>query len=277
MFHVLCFLATTPLFAQATQFYLEDKIGEGPSAQGLAARIYLVAEPQAKSQVQEALYAAVDHARQSLTAIQKELADIEQKGSGSFMVSAELAKVVQAGLELSKKTGGQFNIAASGDYKKISVSTKSNTLKLNGEGLRIGLDPILKGFLADLIAEDLVKAGWVNVLVKVENVYVTRGNDVNKPWRIPVVIPSEKMAKRVLYYQAKKETAAGATWSIQKGSAPVSDLNSVTIFSHRGIDSEGLATALFKMGSTEGKKFLSRNRHLGAILVDNQGNLTNVP
>lgn len=269
--HGLWSMVYSPLYAQPTQFYLEDHLNDG-----VQARIYLIALPQARPQVQEALYASVDHARQAQDTIQRELADIQQKGAGSFMVSAELAQAMSAGVELSKKTNGQFNIASQGDYRKIKVNPKSNTLKLNDTNIQIGVDAILKGFLADLIADDLVRAGWPNVLVKVENVYVTRGNDANAPWRIPVVVPSEKIAKRVLYYQAKKESAAGATWTAKQDATTASDLNSVTVFSHRGIDSAGLAPAVLKMGSVEGKKFLARNKSLSAILVDHQGNLTNV-
>lgn len=261
------FVATT-LFAQATQFYLEDNLGDN-----LQARIYLVAQPQAKAQVQEALYTAVDHARQALTTIQQELTGVQQK-SGSFMISAELAKAIDAGLTLSRKTNGLFNITTSGDYKQIKVSTKSNSLKLKGT-VQIDLDPILKGYLADQIANDLVQAGWANCLVKIGQVYVTRGNDTNAPWRIPVVIPSEKIAKRVLYYKTKQIQAAGATWSAPPTESP--ELKSVTIFSSSGADSEALANAVFKMGMETGKKFLARNRNLSAIFVDHQGNLTNIP
>ena len=260
----------SPLFAQSTQFYLEDSIG-----QGLTTRIYLVGQPEAKAQVQEALYAAVDHAREAAAKMQSELDGInQQKTKGNIMVSAELAQAVHAGLELSGKTKGAFDLTA-GSFRKVKVNLRNNSIKISGANIQIDLAPILKGFLADLIADDLVKSGWPNCLVKIENIYVTRGSDIQKPWSIPVVVPSEKVAKRVLYYKTKMDQAAGATWSPTAAASP--DLKSVTVFSKSGANAEGLASTVYRMGLEEGKKFLSANKSLSAILVDNQGNLTNVP
>lgn len=269
----LALLAMTTLYAQATQFYIEDDIGAGHKA-----RIYVVGEPQAKEAVQEALYAAIDHARAALTKMESELVSINQKGSqGKHMVSPELARAVAAGVELGRKTNGLVDITTNGNYTKIKANMRSNTIKIGEGNVPLNLDPILKGFLSDLIADDLHAAGWTNCLVKIGNVYVTRGNDATAPWRIPVVVPSERIAKRVLYYQAKGAKAAGATWSGPKEATGGAGLNSVTVFSASGADSEGLANAVLKMGMEEGKKFLARNKNLSAILVDSDGKLTNIP
>ncbi|MBI4124567.1 MAG: FAD:protein FMN transferase [Deltaproteobacteria bacterium] len=266
-------MVTGPLHAQSTQFYIEDDIGTGHKA-----RIYLVGQPQAKAMVQEALYAAIDHARAATAKMESELTAInQQKGQGKHMVSPELASAVAAGLELGSKTNGLVDITGVGNYKRIQANLRSNTLKIKADNVQLNLEPILNGFLADLIANDLSAAGWGNCLVKIGNVYVTRGNDASAPWRIPVVVPSEKIAKRVLYYQAKQEKAAGATGQVGKEISAGAGLNSVTIFSASGADSEGLAAAVLKMGMEEGKKFLARNKNLSAIFVDSQGNLTNVP
>ena len=263
-------LAMTTAFAQSSQFYLEDKLGEG-----LQTRIYLSANPEAKSQVQEALYAAVDHARDSLNKMQTELDGINQKKvKDNFMISEELAKAIQAGLNLCEKTEGRFDITTGGSYKKIKVDTKNNSLKITADGMQINLQPMLKGFLADLIADDLAKAGWGNALVKIAGVTVTRGNNDHTPWTIPVLVPSEKVAKRVFYYKTKQEQAAGATSPPASG---MSDLKSVTIFSKTGADSEGLAATVLNMGMEEGKKFMAQNKNLGAVFIDSQDNLTHVP
>lgn len=269
----LLFLVSRLLHAQATQFYIEDEVGGGHEA-----RVYVVGQPQAKAMVQEALYAAIDHAREALTKMESEVADINQKGGkGKQLVSPELAKAVAAGVALGEKTNGLVDITGNGNYKKIDVSIRSNSLTIKADQVQLNLKPMLKGFLADLIADDLTASGWANCLVKIENVYVTRGNDANAPWRIPVVVPSDKTAKRVLYYQAKHDKAAGATGSSRQDASASADLNSVTIFSASGADSEGLANAVLKMGLEDGKKFLARNRKLSAIFIDSAGNLTNVP
>lgn len=258
-------------FAQATQFYLEDAVGPG-----LKVRIYLIAQPQAKEEVQRTLYATVDHARNALTKINQGLQALNrQKSEGTFMIDADLAKALHAGAALSEKTNGEFDVTRAGLYKKVKVDVKDKEIKIKANGVQFNLDYILKGFLGDLMAEDLAAAGWTNTLIKVGEVYVTRGNDVNAPWRIPVVVPGENIAKRVLYYQATGEAAAGATWVPAAEAA--SDLKSVTIFAKSGAESQGLANTISHLGFEKGKQFLARNKSISAILVDTQGNLTNLP
>ncbi|OGQ04505.1 MAG: hypothetical protein A2W61_07530 [Deltaproteobacteria bacterium RIFCSPLOWO2_01_44_7] len=276
-------------FAQSTQFYLEDRLNDK-----LKVRIYVAGEVSAKTQVQETLYKAVDHARETLNKLDvsnpsSELAKINQKKTaGNFTVSPELAKAIEVSLDVSRWTKGAFDItfdSKEGNFREIKVNSDSNELKIKIDNMTINLRHVTKGILADLIADDLGNAGFKNCLVKVGSVFVTRGNDVSGPWKIPVIAPSDKLAKKALLYKATDVSAA--TLTTNDGSIDVvdprnksratSDLKSVTVFTQSGTKAEGLAAAVYVMGSNDGKKFLEKNSNLRGVLGDKEGNLTHIP
>ncbi|MDO8519717.1 MAG: FAD:protein FMN transferase [Deltaproteobacteria bacterium] len=272
--------------AQATPFYMEDNINNQ-----IKVKIYVVGDASAKTQIQEALYASVDHAKAVAAKLNandptSELGAINQKKTkGEYMVSEELAKAVEIGLAVSNWTHGFFDITFDSiipNHKKIGINRKNNALKIKDYNMVIDLRYMLKGFLADQIAEDLNNAGWKNCFVKVGNEYVARGNDVNEPWKIPVVTPNSKLAKRVLLYKASDVGSGTSTYNDsivdpKTKSAATSDLQSVTVFTQTAAKAEGLATAVYVMGSVEGKKFLEKNKNLRAVFADSEGKFTPIP
>lgn len=235
-------------------------------------KVYVLGETTEQPQVQKSLYTAVDHAQRFLKNINakdpnSELAQINKiNAKGTFPVSHELGRAIETGLAVSKKTNGVFDITRPSNqsyYKKIKI--KEGALSLKAAGIVIDLDDLSAGLLADLIADDLVNAGWNDCLVKVGDAYVSRGSDLYNPWKIPVVVPGNTQAKRVLYYKAKGG-ASGATW---KGS--------VTAFAPSGAESIGIAAALHLMGIEGAKNFLAGNKNLRALFIDDHGNVTHIP
>lgn len=275
--------------AQATQFLLEDKIGGK-----FTAKIYVVGDAGAKNQIQESLYKSMDHANATfkkldITNPNSELGAINaKKVSGVYMVSPELAQAINDGWEASEWTKGLFDItyeSPKGSYKDIKIKTKTNELKIKQDGIIINLGYILRGVLGNQIADDLNAGGWKNVLVKIEDVFVARGNDVNGVWRVPIITPTEKFAKRALYYKATDLSAA--TLTTNRGPINIvdgetkqqaqSDLKSVSIFLANAAKAEGLACGVYVMGLQKGKDFILKYPDLRAVLADTQGQLTFVP
>ena len=262
----LLFLSQTAV-AKKTQFYLQDQLdGE------LMAKVYVIGETDQQQQVQKSLYTAVDHARRFLKTIdrkdpQSEISRLNQMNvKGVFPISPELARGVETGIEISKKSNGMFDVTSASNtplYKKVSL--KNGELKLGSEGIVLTLDNITEGLLADLIADDLNNAGWSDALVKVGGAYVSRGSDSQGPWNIPIVVPGSTRAKRVIYYKAK-DGASGATWK-----------KSVTVFAPTGAKALGYANALHRMGIEEAKKFIAGHKELRAVFIDSQGNVTHIP
>ncbi len=287
---IMLFLILPKLVAaQATQFLLEDTVGGKYKV-----KIYVVGDTMAKNQIQESLYKAVDHANLVFKKLKpddpnSELGAINaKKTAGIYMVSPELAGAINEGYEASEWSKGLCDLTSPSEqrnYKEIKVKIKTNELKIKKDGTLINLNFILRGFLADTIANDLNTAGWKNVLIKIEDVFVTRGNDVNGPWKIPIITPTDKFAKRAFYYKATD--VASATLTINRGPIQVidsrtkqiasSDLKSVTIFMSSAAKSEGLACGVYLMGFEEGKNFILKYPNLRAVLDNAQGQLTFVP
>lgn len=277
-----------PAPAQATQFYLEESLNKWK------VKIYVIGDAQAKQAVQDSLYRAVDAAKTAYDRLDAanpagELGLINQKKiEDRYTVSPELARAVDAGLTVSRWTKGFFDItfdSTQPDYKKMAVNVKDNEIKLKDFGMVIDLRHLLRGFLADTIVQSLNNDGWKNSFVKIGNAFVAKGNDATGPWKVPIVVPTEKLAKRALFYKATDLAAATVTTdggSLQiinpKTRQPAaSDLKSATIFTDSAAMAEGLATAIYVMGLEEGKKFLHANKNLKAVLVDAQGNLIFIP
>ncbi|MBI5298835.1 MAG: FAD:protein FMN transferase [Deltaproteobacteria bacterium] len=286
----LLLLCLAPQWANAspTQFYLEDVIGDN-----LKARIYVAADTTAQSQVQDALYRATDHAKATFAKLNvnnpdSEVSQINQKKTaGTFTLSAELAKAIETAQSVSKQTDGFFDItfnSPSGNYKSLKIDTKNNVLTIKENNVTIDLRYILSGFLADLIAEDLSNAGWKNALVKVDETYVANGNDISEPWKIPVLTPTNTIAKRALLYRST-DTAAATLGSKQlqdiinpkTKSAVTSDLKLVTIFTKGAAKAQGTSAGIYAMGREDGKIFLLRHSEFRGVFGDNTGTLTNIP
>lgn len=277
------FLTLIPqvVFAQATQFYLEDRL-----TRDWKTRIYVVADVHAKTQIQSSLYRAVDHARETggkfnADQLDSELGRINAAGhKGSFMVSRELAQAIAAGLKAAKMTRGAFDIVSrGGNYRSVGIRAKTGELTLKQDGIRIDLKNIARGVLADIIAEDLLKEGWQNLLVKVDTVFVTRGSDAVGPWKVPVMTPSNKLAARMLFYKAVGDVSASTFPSSTRsnGLLATPDLLSATIFGTSGAEAEALSVALYGMGDAQAHRFLKKNKHLRAVLEDGSGNLQHIP
>lgn len=275
---VTFFLLLFPELAwgQATQFYLEDQLNEQ-----LRVSIYVVGEAAQKAQIQESLYSSVDLARESLKKLNEEdasseIAAINQNTKGSFLASKEVAEAISEGLRVNAMTHGGADVLSSYSPKqKVRVDLKNNTVKRQ-EDVQIRLKPILKGLVADLIAKNLENGGWKNVLVKIGSVYVSKGSDANGPWKLPAVVPSNKSAKRVLYFRTKQD-AASATVSAPKSEEASSDLSSVTIFAPLGVEAEGLARAAYSLGLEEAKKLIAEYKGLRTMMVDKTGTITHIP
>lgn len=265
----LVLLFSESAFAQATQFYLEDILDDKSKV-----KIYVVGDAAAKTQIQEALYRAVDHARETAKKLDAgnaagELSGINQKKTGgNFMVSEELAKAVAAGIHVAEWT-------KESGFKNVKVNEKNNEIKIGAKDVTLDLHNILRGFLADLMAGDLTKAGWKNCLIKLGNAFIAKGNDVKGPWKIPIIVPADKLAKRAFYYKATNVGAA--TLSVADGDKAPSNLKSTTVFANDAAKALGLATAIYGMGEEEGKKFLEKNKGLRAVLVNSEGKITHIP
>lgn len=282
---LLLFLLLAPqkIFAQTTQFYLEDNLGDN-----IKARIYVVAEVGSQSQVQQVLYRAIDHGRSALQSFKKELWGITQKGS--YSIGEDSALLMEHGLKAAKKSGGAFDIAlgfTKENYKKITLNKKEGRLIVQVDGIKMDSSNILHGAMADIIAKDLSADGYNNLLVKVGPVFVSKGMDANGPWKIPVVRPNNKLATHMIFYKAQGDVGA-ASYPVGNKAEAITDPRShemvapdllgASIFGESGAQAQALSYALYVMGFQEAQKFLKKNKsQYRGVLTNLDGQYTHIP
>lgn len=138
-----------------------------------------------------------------------------------FEVSAEFAKVAAAAQEISKMSGGAFDITvgplirmwgfgkdltnnnpdqASIDaalqnmgYQKLQVRQSPPALRKQIPGLQINLSAIAKGYAVDAIAEQLEQQGIINYLVEIGGEIRANGVKANGDlWRVAIEKPETK-------------------------------------------------------------------------------------
>lgn len=283
----LVFFAATAQ-AQNNQFYVEDQL------QNLKVRVYVIADPSQQVGVQESLYQALDHAKETLQKIdanwqQGELWAINQKGhKGRYRVSDGLMAAIEQGIRISHLTKGAFDIAFNsqkGNYKRVALNKRAKELQLKEDGMVLNI-PNFRGVLADQIIDDLRTGGFHNCLAKVDEIFASRGADANGPWKIPALTPTQKLATKILFFKAKGDVGA-ATFPNRTFTAniidprtkqtAVSDLKSASIFIRSGAEAEAVSQALYVMGTDEAKNFLARHKRYRAILNPTVGDLLHIP
>ncbi|MDO8519718.1 MAG: hypothetical protein Q7T11_06105, partial [Deltaproteobacteria bacterium] len=161
--------------------------------------------------------------------------------------------------------------------KKLEVNLEKNEVTLKSADILINIEPLLKGYLADVIIEDLNSAGWKDSFLELNGIYVARGSDFNGAWKVPVVDKTTASAHHAFYYKAVN-TAAATVTSSETGTTPSSsDLKSVTVFTEEGAcKAQGLAIGAYAAGLNNAKKIL-RVAASRSVLIDQNGKFVQIP
>lgn len=232
----------------------------------------LVTEPTAKKDaVQKVFNHALSQAQKIFTQLNPKNPSSEtakllsQPAKGVFNVSPDLAKILAAAQEIAKKLKEPL-------AKNIRVDLKTNKVEFQWGDIDIDINPFLKGYLADQIAAELGKAGYQNIFLNVEGIYIAKGKDFNGPWKIPVADNTTEHAQHAFLYKATNTSAATVNWEYEGVQLPKSDLKSVTVFSEEGAcKAQGLATAVYTLGLERAKKFLKQAGVSRAVLINYEG------
>lgn len=233
--------------------------------------------PQREEEAGEILKKASQHARDILDRLDPlnpagEMASLLSKQTaGTYPVSSDLAKILHTTQEVAKQLREPL-------AKKIKVNLEKNQVILKSADVIINIEPLLKGYLADAMIDDLLKAGFQNSFLELEGVFVARGEDFNGPWKIEVSNPTTEYAHHSFFYKALD--VAAATVSTDQGGMilPTSDIQTVTVFTKEGAcKAQGLATAVYAMGLEHAKKFLEDSEIERAVLIDDAGKFHQFP
>lgn len=228
-------------------------------------------------------------------------------------VAPETAELITRALEYCAASGGLFDITIGAvselwdfhegvvpapeaieaalphvGYERVAVG--GATVTLTDPDARLDLGGIAKGYVSDVLLDELAEQG-------VESAYVNLGGNVKvlgakpdgSPWKIGVRDPNapedERSIARVTLtggsvvtsglYERQFEQGGRRYWHIldpRTGYPVKSDLVSATIVSEHSIDGDGYTKPLFMWGSDEALAFLE-DRGLECLLVDSKGGI----
>lgn len=178
-------------------------------------------------------------------------------------------------------------------YQNVQVS--GTTVTLADPEARLDLGGIAKGYVSDVLLDELAAEG-------VQSAYVNLGGNVKvlgaKPdgsaWRIGVRDPNDPdegspIARVSLeggsvvtsgLYERQFEQDGKRYWHIldpRTGYPVETDIISATIVSERSIDGDGYTKPLFMMDADEARAWLASHSELQVLLVDAQGDMTMWP
>lgn len=178
-------------------------------------------------------------------------------------------------------------------YQNVQVA--GTTVTLRDPEARLDLGGIAKGYVSDVLLDELAAEG-------VESAYVNLGGNVKvlgtKPdgsaWRIGVRDPNDPEGESPIarvsleggsvvtsgLYERQFEQDGRRYWHIldpRTGYPVESDIVSATIVSERSIDGDGFTKPLFMMGADEARAWAASHNELQVLLVDARGDMTMWP
>lgn len=231
-------------------------------------------------------------------------------------VSAETAELMSKAIEIANMTGGAFDPAIGAvvklwgigtdrarvpadteiaaalkevNYKKIKTEHRGEKYLLSsGNGQKIDLGGIAKGYIADRLAELLRSEGIKSAIVDLGgNLEVVGSQPKGRPWRLGIQDP---LKPRGEYFAVADVTDSSVVTSgpyeryFEKdgvryhhifdpstGRPATSDLSSVTIIDRDSAMADALCTALFVMGRRRAEEFLRAHRELHSVLLTDDG------
>ena len=194
--------------------------------------------------------------------------------------------------EISNKNQNKLvNLMQSVGYKKISI--KDGHIVKENPNTQIDFNAIAQGFTVDLVGEHLQKLGLTNFMIEIGGEVKCSGlNADEKPWRIGIDKPSEKIQKEryqaiievsnkaiassgnYRHYKVDKKTGMKYAHTINpKTGVPLqTNLLGVTILTESCMEADALATAFMVMGLEKSQKFLSSKDDLEVYFVYRNNN-----
>lgn len=222
-----------------------------------------------------------------------------QLNSGGILrdVPAELADVVQASARIHAQTGGAFDptvlpvmeVMEGGHVQRAEledarqlvgmgrVRMEGRSVRFERGGMRMSLDAIAKGYIADLAAKSLCAGGIADFLVNAGGDIVAHGSKNGRPWKVAVENPGRyegrteylavcSLSGRAMATSGDYEAAArGRRHLVDPLARNARHLQSATVLAPTAMEADALATALCVM--PEPLTFIEAMPHTACLLV----------
>jgi len=169
------------------------------------------------------------------------------------------------------------------DFRKVNVSQNRIDKPIE---VQFDLSGIAKGMIVDLIRDFLSEGGYKNFLINAGgDIYVSGLTKEKKKWRIAIQDPVHKDRYSGILEKSNVAIVTSGDYEqffIEDGvkynhllnpktGYPLSDLRSVTIIAEDTVFADGVATAVFIMGSERGYSFLLKNNIPGFLVYSVDG------
>ena len=227
-------------------------------------------------------------------------------------VDADIITVVSRGLEMSRLSGGAFDITYASvgylydyrahqrpteaeiaaalpgvDYRQVVVDQEARSIRFMKPGMRIDLGGIAKGFAVDRSIEALRNLGIEHAMVNAGGDTRLLGDRRGKPWIVGVRDPRNegKMVTRLPleneaistsgdYERYFEEDGVRYHHILVPGTGDVARaVRSATIIGPDATLTDGLSTTVFVLGVERGMELVSRLPGVEAVVVDRDGRI----
>jgi thiamine biosynthesis lipoprotein len=227
-------------------------------------------------------------------------------------VDEEIIDVVERSLELSKLSGGAFDVTYASvgylydfrahqrptdeqiaqalpgvDYRQVRVDRAARTIRFLREGVRIDLGGIAKGYAVDRSIEHLRALGIQHAMVNAGGDTRLLGDRRGKPWIVGIRDPrndgrvvtrlplaDEAISTSGDYERYFEEDGVRYHHILVPGTGrPAREVRSATVLGADATTTDGLSTTVFVLGVERGMQLIGRLPGIEAVVVDAQGRI----
>lgn len=271
------------------QFAREFHVGKSAGA------IFIIGYERDARDIEKLIDMAVTEAKRTFTDLDwqnpaSEIAKLNaSSGKGEIKVSDNTVAILKAAERVSEWTHGAFDVSyasPSGNYSAIKINDQTRTIAIKKNGLQIRLDPIMDGFLADLMVRIIYAAGMQNTLVKMGNVFRGLGRSLHGPWKIQVQDDAGTYAHRALNLTvnnsgmatiSQTDFRATQLYDPRSKNPVVIGCRGVTMIMNEAALAQGLARAIMVLGPVEGTTLMTKLGNVKGLIVDNAGKFIRSP
>ena len=238
-------------------------------------------------------------------------------GNDGVRVSPETVEVIKRAQEVSKLSGGGFDITVAPlvqlwrkarergmppemeevkenlnfvNFRNLRTHYGGRVL-LKKKGMAIDLGGIAKGYAVDRAFELLKGLGYRNLVVNAGGDLRVGGSKPDGPWSIGIQHPRDP--EKILARISLSDTAVATSGDYEKffihqgkryhhilnprNGFPAEGCQSVTVLHNEGVTADALATAIFVLGPEKGYALCQRLEGVECLIVDKQGKFTFSP
>jgi thiamine biosynthesis lipoprotein len=238
-------------------------------------------------------------------------------GNDGVKVSPETIEVIKRAQEVSKLSGGGFDITVGPlvelwrkarekgtppemeEVKETLNLVNFRNLKTHYGGkvslrkkrMTIDLGGIAKGYAVDRAFELLKGLGYRNLVVNAGGDLRVGGSKPEGPWSIGIQHPRDP--EKILARISLSDTAVATSGDYEKffihqgkryhhilnpgNGFPAEGCQSVTVLHNEGATADALATAIFVLGPEKGYPLCQRLEGVDCLIIDKEGNITLSP